>query len=179
MGTVVSTEIQNATDLDWGDAVIIFFTVNYDQQSSTEYTQAYNVEYVKASSGIAAATPEGVSITGDFDLPIELMGIYGGLNNYLFFGFSHKGTTDTDCFVYEMTYDINEPVLYVRAKKTESGVKNGLFACYMGSFYSDLKDAETFTIQFKTGVDDEGNDVYKLLMDEYGNSNIPTGLGKE
>jgi len=179
LGTIVSPDIQKATDLDWGDAVITSFTVNFDQQASTEYTVAYNVEYAKAVRGSAVATSEGVSITGDFDLPIEMMGIYGGLENYLFFGFAHKGTIDADRFVYEMTYDVNEPVLYIRAKKAESGAKNQLCACSMSSFYTAHKNAEntvTFTIQYKTGVDENGIEKFELLKDDYGTSNIYVDL---
>ena len=174
-GLIVSNEIRNAEDLWEGDAVVAFFTVNYDQQPSQDYTFAYDLNYAKGGRGSAIQTEEGKSGTGDFDLFIESMGLYGGFDNLLFLGFSHKNVGDNDRFIYEMTYDVNEPVLYIRARKSESGSENPFCAFSMYSFYSDQKNAghtSGFTIQYKSGVKD-GEDDYTLLTDQNGNSTFP------
>lgn len=174
LGILASNEIQTASGLDLGDPILAFFSVNYDKQPSTEYTIVENFEYIKGSRGYAAKTSEGVSITGDYDLPIEMVEFFGYVNNYIFLGFVHKGITDKDCFIYEMTYG-NTPELFIRAKKIDTGSKNSLCAFSMYSFFMEHKDAENkveFTIKYKTGVDDKGDDVFKTLTDSYGNTKI-------
>ena len=173
-GTMASNEIQRA-DLYDGDALLAFFTVNFDQQVSDNYTLVYDFNYIKCSRGVAEATPGGASVAGDFDLPIGAIDIFGGLDNSLFFGFRHKDISDKDNFIYEMTYDVNEPVVYLRAKKNATGSKNTVCAFNMYRFFSDHKNADnkvTFTIKYKTGVKDNGEDDYETFVFENGSPQI-------
>ena len=173
LGPIVSSQIQNATDLGEGDAIITSFTVNHDQQASAEYTTAYNIGYDKINRAIPEATTGGESMTGDFDLPIEALYIYGWVGYNWFFGFGHKDVTNQDSFVYEMTYDSDMPVVYLRAKKSSAGVAACAFNLY--SFFMTHKNVDNiveFTIQHKIGVDEDGNDEYRLFTDDYGQSVI-------
>jgi len=166
-GLVVSNEIINADDLMGGEAVLTSFTVNHDKQTSTEFTFAYNLGYVIINRGTAQATPGGAS-TGDFDLPIENVELFGWVGYNLFFGFFHndKDATKDDKFFYEMTYESGEPIVYIRARKGGTGVPACSFN--MLSFFTTLpKDDNNkvrFKIKFKTGEDEEG--------DQYGSFNL-------
>ena len=174
-GAIYSAEIQNATDLYEGDMLLTSFSVNYDQQTHENYTIASNLQYVKLMTGYAESTEGGESTSNDFDLAISNFGIYGRIGYYWFFGFDHKTATENDKFIYEMTYDNEQtdgtPVVKIRAKKDGEGSKYAVWVFNMSSFYWTYKDDNNvakFNIQLKTGVDDDGNDIYEYCRDSYG-----------
>ena len=158
----------------WDDAVLAFFTVNYDQQASKEYTVVYNFDYMKVDIAAPRLTAGGPSMTTGYDLPIGDVEILGWVDQIWFFAFAHRDVTKDDLFFYEMSYDSDEPIVYLRAAKSSSG-KVAACAFNMSSFFYRYKDANNkvrFSIQYKSGVDDEGNDEYKPVVDNYGNSTI-------
>ena len=168
-GILVAQEIQNNTDLMFGDALIINFCVNYDRQSSTDYHVANDVQFAPIGRGYAQPTNGGNSVENDFDLPIKDMDIFGRVGNVIFFGFAHENSSNQG-FIYEMTYDYNatnNPIVYCRAKYAGQSLSNsvniGYYAFNMNSFFERYKDADNivaFKIQYKIGKDEEGNDQY-------------------
>jgi len=177
-GTLYAPELQSAMltmDLMEGNTILTTFTINYDQQPSTEYYTVSNMQWLKVEKGWPSTYE-----AGDFNVPIEAMGVYDLVGNILFFGFQHTAPKD-QVFIYEMTYDPESsddiPVLYIRAKKVgtgtnASGVNAYAYAFDMSSyFYAAHKDAQNkvkFTISYKTGVDDEGNDKFEPYTSSYG-----------
>ena len=181
IGSIVSSEIQNATDLWTGDAVLVTFTVNYDQQASTEYLIAYGVDYVKVGYTTAEGTTGGESTSGGFDFPIEDMNVFGLLDKTLFLIFGHKAPEDQN-FYYEMTFDrdvtTGTQMLKIRARKNGEGTKAEKNIGYPYAFsinnflYHSSENTVEFTIQYMTGVDEDGNEEFKTFVDESGNSVI-------
>ena len=181
IGSIVSGELQKNTDLWDGDAILAFFTVNYDQQESTEYIVAYDIGYVIVETGIAVGITEEDSNFDDNDFPIENMGVFPPLfENILFLGFGHKAPGDQK-FNYLMTFDRDvksgTQVLKIRAKKMGEGKENEKnflypYAFNLRSFFnnSDEKNPLRFSIQYKTGVDKDGNDEFKTYIDNNGDS---------
>ena len=178
VGTFLAPELQNVlfVELIEGDAILTSFYVNYDTQIASEYPIAYDVLYSKIVTGYPQSIAEGQT-TGDFDLPIENMVIYGRVGNIWFFLFRHTAPTDQK-LVYEMTYESNAtdniPVVSIRAKKDEqqdsqaATTTDYLYAFDMYTFFMTYKDTNNwvkFKIQYKTGVDDDGNDKYKDYVD--------------
>jgi len=179
-GILVAEELQNNTELKDGDALLTLFCVNYDQQISKNYTTVYNFEYKPVDQGFSQPTDDGQTEAGDFDLPIEKMAYVGRVGNILFFAFEHKNSSEQG-FVYEMTYDRNEtndPTAYFRAKSAEQSLekdtKYGYYAFDVNSFFEQLdQESENlvkFKIQYKVGVDEEGNDEYKNCQNPLNNS---------
>jgi len=169
LGPIRSAEISNATDLFYGDPILAFFSVNYDQQTSTEYTVAYNFDYVKVNSATAEQSTGGPG----FDLPIEEIDILGWVDNRWFFVFAHKEASNNDFFFYQMVYDNDEPIVYLRAKKPDTGIIKGVSACAfnMYPFFYKHMDADkkvSFSIKYKIGVDSDGRDEYKSFYNESG-----------
>ncbi len=171
LGTVLAPELSDDL-LKPSELLVTNFSVNYDNQPSSEYTTISNVQYVKVESSYPAATPGGESTTEDYTVPIEDMLYRDPVVNILFFGFIHTAPGDQK-FVYEMTYDSEDtsdtPTLYIRAKKDGEGTETKgaylyFYAFDMTSYFSSHKTDATeikFNIKYKTGVDDEGKDVYK------------------
>ena len=173
VGRIISTKVQNATDLLSGEAVVAFFYVNFDQQPSTEYTMAYDMEYYPITLTSPHPTSGGESVTGDFVTPIEGMYIQDMFvcDRYkpvIFIAFAHTAPTNQE-FIYEMTYDPNEntDAVYLRAKKKGQGTKAEaniayLYAFDMTYYLMTLKDSGKdikLNLYYKTGEFD-GKDVY-------------------
>ena len=170
LGPIRSQEISNATDLYYGDAILAFFTVNFDQQTSKEYTTVYNFDYIKVNYATAEQSTGGPG----FDLPIEDIDILGWVDNKWFFVFAHKEVSNNDFFFYQMVYDNDEPIVYLRAKKPDTGIIKGVSACAFNMypfFYKHKGDDNkvSFSIKYKTGVDGDGRDVYTSFYNEHGN----------
>ena len=157
-GTFIAPELQKDyfVELMEGDAILTSFYINYDQQSSTEYIVASNVLYSKVEKGWPQSTNEGQS-TGDYDVPIENMVLYGGIENIWFFVFRHTASSNQK-FAYEMTYDSNVtddiPVVYIRARKDGQGGSENTttfdfpYAFNMNYFFTAFKDASN-KVKFK------------------------------
>ena len=169
------------TDIMEGDAIWTSFCINRTQPSGYQYEIASDLAYMKVGQGYSQGTPNGESIASDFNSSINSMEIATLIKNNLFFIFVHKAPEDQK-FTYEMTYSptANPPVLYIRAKKDGSGSKAEKefmypYAFNMYSFFSHYKDGSnkvSFSIQYQTGVDADGNAVYKTYEDQRGNTTI-------
>ena len=176
LGRFVAPELQNAlfTEIDDGDALLTYFCINYDQQISTDYTMASNLQWVKIKKISPYATYGGESLADDFITPIEELAVYSVIqyNNYqivMFLTFAHRAASDQE-FDYQMTYDPNNNSnrLYIRAKKRNQSTKtdtNIVFLCAfdMTSYLMTLRGSEkeiSFNLYYKTGEED-GDDVYK------------------
>jgi len=160
-------------DLFIGDAVIAFFQINHDMQTSTDYYTVSDLSYAKIQKTWAQPRSGGESMTDEFDQPIDGMIIYGIVDYCWFWGFSHKNTGEKDLFHYEMTYDpeqMGTPVVKIRAQKKTNGAPRAC-ASDMSSFFWNYKDENNevkFNVQFKTGVDNDGKDVYEYFRDYSG-----------
>jgi len=160
---------QESAELTIGEAYLIAFCVNYDQQASTQYTTVYNLDCIPVGRGYTQPTDGGHSVADDFDLPITAMEYIGRVGNVIFFAFAHENNSNQG-FIYEMTYDSNatdDPTVYCRAKyaglSLANSVKVGYYAFNMNTFFYDHIDAYNkvkFKVKFKTGKDEEGNDKY-------------------
>ena len=171
IGTILAPDLMEHfyVDLFEGDALIVTFSIDYDNQPSTEYRTASNLQYVKI--GRSSPIPNSGSESGDFSTPIEDLGDIYLLGNTLFFAFIHTAPGDQE-FEYEMTYDREEdaaiPTIYLRAKKFGTGsIAEGtfpfLYAFDMRYFFMQYKDSENnvkFNIKYKTGVNGDGTDKY-------------------
>jgi len=160
-------------EIEEGDALITSFCIDYDQQPYANHYMVSGLQYVKLEKGLPRPTTGGESMAKDFDLPVESVEIIGMSRYVMFFYFTHKAAADQK-FAYEMTYDRGNtadiPALYIRAKKRgeiSSGETKSVgyfYASDMYDFFSDLKNSDnkvSFEIQYKTGVDEEGNDKYE------------------
>ena len=179
LGTVYSSEIQNAEKLYDGAMILTTFSVNHDQQTNDKYTIATNVGYTNPLNvEYAESTTGGESQTGDFDLFISGFDFFGSINYYCFFYFDHGTVKEDDKFLYEMTYDREQtgtPSVKIRAKKSSTG-SSQICVFNLSSFYYTFRDNDTnianFKVQLKTGEDADGNDVYTVVRDNYGNEFI-------
>jgi len=159
------------TVVNEGDVLIVSFCIDYSQQPYECCYMVSDLIYDKIDKEWPSSTTGGESVTGDFNLPIESITLYGLEQNIMFFIFSHRAPRDQK-ISYEMTYDRDKtenPVLYIRAKKigdsssSETDIRN-ICAFDMYSFFSYFKDSSnkvSFEIQFKTGVDEDGKDKYE------------------
>ena len=169
-GTFFAPELTSAIgELNDGDAIIAQFSINYDQQSpGSDFYTVSDIQgnWIKIDKSYPGTTP-----VGDFDIPIEKMGIFWGTGNVLFFLFQQTAPTDQK-FVYEMTFDPeNQKVVYIRAKKEGTASKPSDTFTYpfvfdMSNYYWRLpgydKDVE-FKIMYYTGKD--GEDGFKEYED--------------
>ena len=170
-GTILAPDLLEHLyiDLYEGDALLVSFSINYDNQPSTEYLTASNLQYEKI--GKSSPIPISGSESGEFSTPIEDLRYIYLVGNTLFFEFIHKAPGDQK-FEYEMTYNREEdaeiPTIYLRAKKIGTGsMAEGtilyLYAFDMRYLFMTYKDAEnkvTFNIKYKTGVNEDGMDMY-------------------
>ena len=177
-GTVLAPELMEHLFLDLfeGDAIVVSFSVDYDNQPSTEYSTVSNLLYEKVGKVTSVPTPGGESESGDFSLPIEDVEPYFLLENTLFIFFAHTAPSDQK-FKYEMTYyrdeDAEIPTICLRAKKEGTGSKTEatisyLYAFDMRYFFMTYKDSEnyvTFNINYKTGENEDGTDKYDIWTD--------------
>ena len=161
-----------SAELDDGDAIIANFTINYDQQSTQYYTVS-DLTWDKV--GQDYPKPKSEADDG-FDEPIEEILQWGrisyGWYDILFFKFKQTAPSD-QVFIYEMTYGLDETGLstvYISAQKSGEGsnpseVNSFYYAFnikdYLSTLSVDYENMVKFYIEFKTGVDSEGRDVYK------------------
>jgi hypothetical protein len=173
VGTFLAPELSSVlySELFDGDAIWAYFSVNYDQPTTSGDYIAYDISYGKVDIGWTQATVGGESTSGEFDISITKMWAIDLIGNIMFFVFEQTAPNNQK-MTYELTYDsgeTSENVVYIRAKKDypESSETNVTlqypFAFNMYSFFMTHKDADNvvkFKIKYKTGVDDDGNDQY-------------------
>ena len=178
-GTILAPDLMEYLhfDLFEGDALIVSFSINYDNQPSTEYYTASNLIIVdKIGKSYPIPTSGGESTESEyFSTPIEEVVPYPYLiGNTLFFAFGHTAPIDQE-FEYEMTYDRDEdneiPTIYLRAKSvsTGSGSERAVgqyYAFDMYYFFTTHKDSDNnvkFNIKYKVGVNEDGTGKYNDL----------------
>ncbi|MDR1172310.1 MAG: hypothetical protein LBL24_07650 [Bacteroidales bacterium] len=165
------------TDLNIGDPVLAYFDINFDNQPSTEYYTISNFEYVKVGKGYPEGTPEGKSRYDDFSEEVGDVFVIDMVHNILFLGI-RLIVSESQTIEYELTFDPEEevkdniPTLYLRVRKSGTGTESlynlpyAFDMSYASSFLSPYRDASTnqvkVNIKCKTGVNDEGEDEYKL-----------------
>ena len=174
LGQISCSELQDVTDLMYGDAVVAEFSINWDQQPSKDYKLVNDFYYEKVDIGGAAGTTGGDSQTGDFTFPIENFGVIGLFEKTLFIVCVHKAPEDQK-FSYEMTYDRDVTsgyqILKIRAKKVDEGTEVEktvirYFAFRLDNFFENSdEEIIKYQILFKTGVDSEGKDKYDVYQD--------------
>ena len=166
-----------------GEAIWTYFCINYDQPSSYEYPTAYDFQYVKIEKGYPQGTTGGASNSNDYNFPIDNMEMQGFIKNVIFIVLVHKAPEDQK-FIYEMTFDkdVNKEdtkILTIRAKKNGEGTKGERNIGYIYAFdlrnmlYYSTEKTVNISFQFKTGVDKDGNDEYKLFTNKSGNTVFP------
>ena len=179
LGLIISQKIQTAEDIWEGDLLLTSFTVNYDQQTTDEYTYAVDLDYGKIDQGYAIGISGGESTSNDYNFPIEEIFVFGLFENNLFFALGHKAPEDQK-FMYEMTFDKDvksgKQELKIRAKKIGEGTKTEKNVLYPYVFntrpllYNSTDELTKYVVYFKTGVDKDGNETFKLLTDDNGHS---------
>ena len=157
------------TELDDGDAIWTMFSVNYDQQPSTsEHYMVSEMQWFKVEKAYPTATPGGEGAGVDFNLPIESMEATWRVEDVIFFIFIHAPSDQK--YTYEMTYDSENPeVVFIRAKNEGAGSRPSESSGYpyvfdmhhyFTSFPHYSENLGDITFRYKTGVDEEGKDVY-------------------
>ena len=158
-----------------GAAVLANFSINYDQQPSTEYTLVSDVELSPVINQTSAySNSGGGSVSGNFNGKIVKISGHDLVfcDNYkavIFIAFIHEAPEDQE-FIYEMTYDAyeNTDILYIRAKNDGQGTKTSstfpyLYVFDISDYLTTLRGGEkkvTFNLKYKMDVDNEGRDIY-------------------
>ena len=176
MGKVIVPELQKVlySELDEDDAVLADFKIYDNLQTSTEYTIASDVKWIKISQVKPYSSSGGKSVSGNFNFKIEEMNVidmifYDSYKTVMFMVFTHIAPGDQR-FDYEMTYDPDEnsDIVYIRAKERGQGKDqdtyvNYIYAFDMRDYLMTLKgsgsDKIEFNLQYKIGEED-GNDVF-------------------
>ncbi len=157
-----------------GDLLMTTFTVDLDNQPTKEILTVSEFAYMTLGSTSAKPGPGEEDYSGS----IKTMDTYpysnGIVKNTLFLWFIHDVPKD-QAFDYEMIFDPEETsetrTLYIRAKKSNVATETtnvNLLSCYgfdLTDFLSTVRngtDKVKFFIQYKTGADESGNDIYKL-----------------
>ena len=172
--TLLAPEMRNAEGIVFGDAVIAFFDINYDQQPYANQTLVSNLQVAKIDTFFPIYSDGGATFSEDFEDLIEEMGIIGFIEDdwigtYMFLEFIHMAPIDL-AVEYEMTYDLGTedrlPTLYIRSKISgESSLNPALYLNYaafnLTGFISNLKNQErnSFNILFNFG-DDDGEEFF-------------------
>ena len=175
-GVYLAPELESklVTEIDIGDLIFTLFYVNFSKpQSLSGFYTAYDINWAKVYTRTPVATEDGVSETGDYDSPIKEIEVLDFWKNFLYFGLVHSAPKDQQ-FTYEMTYDINEtgnsPTVYIRAKKTGEEItgeiiNTAMFYAFdmteLGLKFKDLENKLNLNVKFKTGVNNDGDDVFK------------------
>ena len=160
-----------------GDVLWLDLRINYDNQPSKEYITITEIRaYMIIDSNMPEETPGGKSTTDAYDIPITDVNIYPiRIGNYLIFFFQQKMTSDQLMF-YEMTYASDEeggiPTLYIRARKDNSGTGSEDYYNYPFAFnmtpyiehYMGASEKIEIIFKYKTGVNEEGYDVYNNYL---------------
>ncbi len=175
-GTLLAPELNGKSFFD-DDLLWTNFEVNHDNQPYSDATTVSNLVYMQVYSSYIRTVPGGI-VTDEYTAPIDHMypaPALKAVRKILFCSFGHVAPAD-QTYAYEMFYDPEEtadtPTLYVRAKKSNSstGSNINLKTCWafeMTTFATRYKDPSSnivqLNIKYRTGVDDEGKDIYKTL----------------
>ena len=179
LGIFYAQEIQtayNSHEITVGNALLTNFSVNYGQQISSEYLTVSNLQWIPIGKTIAQGTPEGESLAGIFNTPIEDMEViyyirYSKNKGVLFCIFTHTVPAE-QVIDYEMTYNQDNTADYqisIRAKQVGESSKPSttnvtLYAFDISDFITTHKYSDKIVrinFRYKTGVDGEGNDIYQ------------------
>jgi len=183
------SELADNTALKAGDLLWTSFIVDLDDQESTDQYTAKDFRYgvVDSAKVIIPANAEAFEsyLSDDYSASIELSVLYKyAIDSLWFFGFQQQNQSN---YTYELILnpDIekdsgNNPTLYIRAKQidnseaTNSGKSyskgEDIFAFDVADFVNYYRETISktgnvrFNLKYKSGVDKEGNDIYKTFM---------------
>jgi hypothetical protein len=177
------------SELEVGELLFTSFTVNRDKKKTLDgkdYYQADEFRFLKVDSS-EVIIPENVAafesyLSDDYTAFIDEAGLYRDyLDNFLFFNFKRKNSSENKLLDYEMVLNPEienpnngYPTLYIRSKKTETSADSSgqgtVFAFDMTKFIAYYltniadKDVIGFNIKYKIGVDEEGKDIYRAFI---------------
>ena len=186
-------ELAGDTALKAGDLLWTSFIVDLDSQAATDLITSYQYTANDFKYGIVdsskviipADTPEFQSyLSDDYTASIDLSVLYKYvIDNLWFFGFKQQDQSDQLSYTYELilnpVIENNYPTLYIRSKQVNaSPEKLGkarsndgiIFAFDATDFVDYYRKAISstgfvrFNLKYKTGVDNNGNDIYKAFM---------------
>ena len=171
---LIAPELLNFEGIYDGDAVVVSFDINYDNQPMIGHTIVTNLQIISRLN-MSWAMPTSY-VTGDFNDVIENMGIfdvieygYENSNIVFFVNFLHTASPDLH-FEYEMTFDMDgedelAPV-YIRAKISGESTLPPVqtivrYAFDMSNFIIQLKYSTKrgFHIRFYVG-DEDGEEKF-------------------
>ena len=170
-GILLAPELSYFPEFNHGDAVLAYFSINFDKQPLQEYTTVSDLQVYRINTAVPVATTGGQS-TGDFDSPIPYMDSYCSIIEYydriVYFLIFGQNANIEDVFDYEMTYDPDYteeiPSVYIRVKRTGSNpppkerIVPVMQSFDMTQYIIDLKhtDKKMFNIKYnKSGEDGE------------------------
>ncbi len=166
-----------------GQCLWTSFIVDPDNQPSEGITTASSMQYIEVDH---TAAEKVESLIDSYMDPIDDAVLYAlTVGNTLFFGFEHQAPKG-QIYDYEIIFNeekvidedgVKTPILYIKALKRN--VPSETTITTVGEFYAfdmtvllDYMKAQNPTIgkiklylEYKTGVDTEGNDVYKKFHD--------------
>ena len=146
------------------DLIWAFFTVDYDNQASTDYYTVYDFSYMPIKSSYPIESYDEGGSSENYTAPI--IDISGGaiVDHYLVLLLSQYSSEKME-YIYEMSYDPNEegerPTVYIRAKKMSSGTDTDYKVDYPYAFnmynyvmYQGENNKITINVKYKTGETD-------------------------
>jgi hypothetical protein len=181
----------NNPSLKENDLLWTSFIVNPDKKNTSSVSTCFiasdfNYEKVDSAQVIIPTNTTAFEsyLSDDYTAFIHEAVLYKDyLDKLLFFGFRREAFSDNLIFEYEIILnpeieDSNSyPTLYIRSKKIETNQMNTsaehknsretVFAFDMTAFIDYYKkhistnDTIGFNLKYKTGVDEEGNDIYR------------------
>ena len=177
-------------DLLWSSFIVDLDDKDYPSVLSTfNYTaKNFRYQYVESSKVIIPTNVEEFKtfLSDDFSEPVELSVLYRyTIDSLWFLGFKHKDNSNQLHYTYELILNPeienssnNYPTLYIRSKqinstvadqaKDEQGRKVFSFdvADFANYYREEISSNELvkFNLKYKTGVDSNGDDIYKEFM---------------
>lgn len=200
-------ELVDNTALREGDLLWTSFIVDLDDREQPDIAdikfftaRRFRYEIIESNKvTIPADAAEFQSyLSDDYSAPIESSVLYGyRIDSLWFFGFTQRNQSNQLSHTYELILNPeiengSYPTLYIRSKQvntpTEYQAKDRqnrtVFAFYAEDFVNYYRekisstDVIRFNLKYKTGIDNNGNDVYREFMSNPISWNFKTGNPK-
>ena len=178
-------------DLLWSSFIVDLGNKDIPSNLSTIKYTAQNIKYeiVECSNLIVTANSDEFELilSNDFSYPIESSVLFRyAIDSIWFMGFKHYQNNSNQLhYTYELVLNpvieqnsYNSPTFYIRAKQVNSPGPNkakdengrNVFAFDVSDFVKYYKEEISptgllrFNLKYKTGVDNEGKDIYKEFL---------------
>ena len=177
-------------DLLWSSFIVDLDDKDYPSVLSTFNYTAKNFKYqsVDNSKVIIPANVEEFTtfLSDDYTEPVELSVLYRyAIDSLWFLGFKHKDNSNQLHYIYELILNPeiennnnNYPTFYIRSKQVNSTTANqakdefgrNIFAFDLADFVNYYQNDISsnglvrFNLKYKTGENEEGEDVYKEFI---------------